>query len=140
MDTSFIVLLADDDVDDQYFIKHAFTMHDCNIKIFTVSDGTELLDFLAGKSNNVNSSKIIPDVLLLDINMPKMDGIEALKFIRKNVKFKDMPVYILSTTRNEEQINRAKNLSVKAFYSKPNDLAGYKPLVEEICNLIKSNS
>ena len=119
--------MADDDPDDRMLTKEALEenklAHDLNF----VNDGVQLMDYLyrRGEHNEVNAPK--PDLILLDLNMPKMDGREALQKIKENPSFKRIPVIILTTSRAEEDIINSYDLGVNSFISKP---VMFKDLVE----------
>ncbi|MEO6304426.1 MAG: response regulator, partial [Bacteroidia bacterium] len=92
----FCILIADDDMDDQYMMKQAFSSINLNENVQTVNDGVELLDYLhkRGKYKGIDTPS--PKVILLDLNMPKKDGRECLKEIKTNPKFNRIPVVIYS--------------------------------------------
>ena len=99
MNTDFInICLADDDEDDRLFFTDAFDELKINTKVSTFKDGVELMDFL----NNADS--ILPNVLFLDLNMPKKNGVECLLEIKKNANLNDIAIAIYSTSSSEEHI------------------------------------
>src|SRR5688500_7807458 len=89
------VLLADDDSDDRYFFEKVLTELPIATHLITVEDGEELVAYLSE-----NSGKL-PDVLFLDLNMPRKNGLECLSEIKQNEKLKRLPVIIYSTSMNE---------------------------------------
>jgi len=120
-----IILMADDDPDDRLLTKEALEENQLNSELNFVRDGVELMDYLNQKKsfNKTNAPK--PDLILLDLNMPKMDGREALREIKENPNFKRIPVIVLTTSKAEADIINSYDLGVNSFISKPvlfNDL------------------
>jgi two-component system, response regulator len=111
----FHILVADDDDDDFQTIKEAFAQFENEPYFDHVIDGRQLLDFL-GSSLIRNSA--LPDLILLDINMPKMDGIEALTHIKKIQKACDIPIIVYTTTNNKEQMKQCYLLGANGFVTK----------------------
>lgn len=114
-----VILMADDDPDDRMLAKEALTENKLANDLYFVEDGEELLDFLhqRGKFNKDNAPK--PGLILLDLNMPKMDGREALRELKSNETFRKIPVIVLTTSKAEEDILRTYELGVNSFISKP---------------------
>ncbi len=115
-----VLLFADDDLDDQLLVKEAFDENRLSNKIFFVNNGEELLDYLKqrGKFSDPGLSPR-PDLILLDLNMPKVDGREALKEIKQDKKLRQIPVVVLTTSKAEEDIIRTYDLGVNSYISKP---------------------
>jgi CheY-like chemotaxis protein len=111
---NFRILIADDDEDDSFILTEAFKKfgrHD----IRYVKDGQQLLDYL---DQQVRSSGEFPDLILLDINMPKTNGIQALGFIRSSKDFAHIPILMYSTSTDREQIQKCRKLGSNGFISK----------------------
>lgn len=119
--------MADDDPDDRLLTKEALEENNLAHDLKFVNDGVQLMDYLYRRDgyNETNAPK--PGLILLDLNMPKMDGREALCEIKKNPNFKRIPVVILTTSRAEEDIMNTYDLGVNSFISKP---VMFKDLVE----------
>jgi CheY-like chemotaxis protein len=111
------ILIAEDDADDRYLIGTAFAEKGYSEKIDFVENGVELLSYL----DNINSTeeKIFPCVILLDLNMPKKDGREALKELKQHSVFKKIPVIVFTTTKNEIEIKRCYELGANSYVVKP---------------------
>jgi CheY-like chemotaxis protein len=90
------ILLADDDKHDRYFFNNVLSDLPFNTELNTVQDGAELMDYLN------NNSGSLPDVLFLDLNMPRKNGAECLTEIKNNAKLRYLPVIIYSTSLNED--------------------------------------
>lgn len=97
-------------------------------KISRAYNGLQLLDLL--RDEVCGSSR--PDLILLDLNMPVLNGFEALRKIKAEPLFRHIPVYILSTSRFEPDIARSADLGAEKFYTKPADIEDYKKIIEEI--------
>ena len=109
---SVLIAIADDDPEDRQLIKEALQESKLLNELIFLKDGEELMDFL-------NGSQALPGLILLDLNMPRKDGREALKEIKNNPKLKQIPVVVLTTSKAEEDIYRTYNLGVNSFITKP---------------------
>ena len=119
------ILMADDDPDDRMMMKEALDENNFSHSLQFVEDGEELLDYLHQRGKFTGQKVVTPSLILLDLNMPKIDGREALSQIKSDAKLKRIPVIILSTSRAEEDIVKTYDLGVNSFISKPvhyNDL------------------
>ena len=119
------ILMADDDPDDRMMMKEALEENNFSHALHFVEDGEELLDYLHRRGKFVSEKVHTPSLILLDLNMPKIDGREALSHIKSNINFKRIPVIVLTTSHAEEDIVRTYDLGVNSFISKPvhyNDL------------------
>ncbi|MEP6809465.1 MAG: response regulator [Chthoniobacterales bacterium] len=114
------ILMADDDADDRLMTKEAFAESRLVNDLRFVEDGVELLDYLKrrGKYEDPASSPR-PGLILLDLNMPKKDGREALKEIKADPKLKSIRVVVLTTSKAEEDIYRTYDLSAASYITKP---------------------
>ena len=121
---SCIILLADDDPDDLEMARRALTKNDLAGEIYTVGDGEELLDFLNHRGRfSPPARSPTPALILLDLNMPKMDGREALREIKADPKLRRIPVVVMTTSTAEQDILRSYDLGASSFISKPITLA-----------------
>jgi two-component system response regulator len=120
MKEPFVVLLAEDDEHDIVATKRAWKKHHIANPLYVVTDGEECMDFLyrRGKYSNPDTAPR-PGILLLDIKMPKMDGLAVLKLIREDRNLRRMPVIILTTSKAEEDRLRSYDLYVNAYIVKP---------------------
>jgi CheY-like chemotaxis protein len=122
------ILLADDDPDDRLLTRQALEENRLANDLRFVEDGEELTDYLwrRGKfSNPANSPR--PGIILLDLNMPRKDGREALKEIKTDTILRRIPVVVLTTSKAEEDIFRTYNLGVNSYITKP---VSFESLVE----------
>ena len=116
------ILLAEDSPADAEMAIDA--LRDANLAnpIVHVEDGVEALDYLLQRGAFAGREEGLPAVLLLDIKMPRMDGLEVLKNIRSHEKLKKLPVVILSSSREESDLARSWDLGVNAYVVKPVDI------------------
>ncbi len=122
---SITILMADDDEDDRLMAKEALNEAKVVNDIRFVEDGEELLDYLycRGKYENPADAPR-PGLILLDLNMPKKDGREALKDIKSDPELIKIPIVILTTSKAEEDICRTYDLGVNSFVTKPVSFEG----------------
>lgn len=118
-EASIVILMADDDADDRLLTKEAFEENKLKNELRFVEDGEQLMDYLLHKNgfNEQNAPK--PGLILLDLNMPRKDGREALKEIKSSESLKRIPVVILTTSKAEEDILKSYDLGVNSFITKP---------------------
>lgn len=124
--------MADDDADDRFLVKEAFQEIGENHQINFVENGEQLMDYLEKRNTFTPENAPPPDLVLLDINMPKKNGIEVLREIRENRKLSSIPIVVLSTSNSEEDILRSYELGANSFITKP---IGFDQLVESLKNL-----
>jgi two-component system response regulator len=114
------ILLADDDEDDRLMTRDALREARLHNDLRTVVDGVELLEYLRNEGAYAQAeSAPWPGLLLLDLNMPRMDGREALREIKDDARLRMLPVVVLTTSKAEEDIVRTYELGVNSFISKP---------------------
>jgi CheY-like chemotaxis protein len=128
-----IFLMADDDPDDRLLIKEAFQESLVSNSIYFVEDGVELMDYLRRQGRYANPSDApAPDLILLDLNMPRKDGREALAEIKSDPHLRYIPVVVLTTSKAEEDIMRSYDIGAASYITKPVTFDG---LVESIKGL-----
>ena len=118
-----IILLAEDDLGDQELTKRALEEGKVENELYIVKDGEEALDYLfrRGRYTDPETSPQ-PDLFLLDLNMPKLDGRQVLEQIRSIYELRNIRVVVLTTSRQEEDITRSYDLGVHSYITKPVDL------------------
>ncbi len=117
---SITILMADDDADDRLFAKEAFEEARLANDLHFVEDGEELMDYLhcRGRFADLNGFPR-PGLILLDLNMPRKDGREALEEIKTDPDLRRIPIVVLTTSKAEEDICRTYDLGVNSFITKP---------------------
>ena len=127
------ILIADDDADDRLMISDALRENRLANNLRFVENGEELIDYLLNRGKFSHSGENPkPGLILLDLNMPKMDGREALKLIKENPVLKRIPIVVLTTSKAEEDIYRTYNLGVNSFVTKPVTFGSLVTIVKEI--------
>lgn len=114
-----VILMADDDDDDFLLTEKALRQSKLLNTLIRVKDGEELLDYLHNRGDYADTTNARPGVILLDLNMPRKDGREALKEIKSNPDLNDIPVVVFTTSKAEEDIYRSYQLGVNSFITKP---------------------
>jgi CheY-like chemotaxis protein len=115
-----IILIADDDAEDRMLIKEALDENRLTNAVQFVENGEELMDYLHNRGKFTDKEKYqTPGLILLDLNMPKKDGREALKEIKADEHLRVLPVVVLTTSKAEEDILRTYDLGVSSFITKP---------------------
>ncbi len=129
------ILIADDDEDDSMLIREALAESELPMNLYFVSNGEELLDYLynRGKFTNKNQAPR-PGLILLDLNMPKKNGLEVLKDIKQDPSLRHIPVVVLTTSDSKEDIYHTYDLGANSFIVKPVTFAS---LVEVMKNIGK---
>ena len=123
------ILLAEDNPKDVELTIEALSEHNLANNIVVVKDGVEAMEYLRYEGNYKLRNQGNPAVLLLDIKMPRMDGIEVLKAIRSDDKLKTIPVVILTSSREESDLIKSYELGVNAYVVKP---VNFKDFIEAI--------
>lgn len=118
------ILFADDDSDESYLFNEALEHSGLDVKLSFANDGNSLLSFLKNKP--------LPDVVIIDINMPYKDGLEALTEIRSHPEFVSLPLIIYSTTTNAKVIESTYEKGASHFVVKPNNFDGMVKIVKKI--------
>ncbi len=112
------ILMAEDDADDRLLVKEAFQESRVANDIHFVENGIELLDYLR-EQGKYKDADHFPDLILLDLNMPRKDGREALEEIKADPNLRRIPVVILTTSKAEEDILRSYNFGAAGYITKP---------------------
>lgn len=124
------ILLAEDDDDDFLLTAQALKEHRLINAVVRVRDGVELLDYLHHQGDySAPESAPSPSLILLDLNMPRKDGREALREIKADPKLRRLPVVVLTTSCAQEDVVRSYDLGVNSFISKP---VGFHGLVDAV--------
>jgi len=126
------ILMADDDEDDRQSTEEAFREHHLANDFRTVGDGEELMEFLRRQGRYRDAPR--PGLILLDLNMPRKDGREALKEIKSDPALRQIPVVILTTSKAEEDILKTYDLGANSFITKP---VGFDSLVQLVSTMTR---
>ncbi len=121
-----IITLADDDEDDRLFFTDAFDELKINTVVNTVNDGRELMRFLN------HPDTVLPNIIFLDLNMPIMNGMDCLKEIKQNEKFKDIAIAIYSTSSSDKDVENTFVLGANIYIKKPSNFNDLKKILSEV--------
>ena len=130
---SLAILMADDDADDRKFAQDALKASRLVNELHFVADGVQLMDYLHARgAYAAPGSAPPPGLILLDLNMPKKDGREALKEIKSDPVLRRIPVVVLTTSKAEEDILRSYEFGANSFISKPVTFEGLVKVMEQL--------
>jgi CheY-like chemotaxis protein len=124
--------MADDDADDRLLARDAMTESRLDNPFHCVEDGQELMDYLRREGKYRTTPAPRPGIILLDLNMPRKDGRQALEEIKNDPDLRRIPVVILTTSKTEEDILRAYNLGANSFITKPVTFEGLVEIVRQL--------
>ncbi len=121
-----VIFLVDDDPDDRFFIRQAIQQVGQEVEVIEATSGFELLTLIQQQKKPFSS------LILMDINMPKMDGVETVKVMRSDRTLPSIPVIMISTTTNPSYIKNAYDAGASGFISKPSTLQGFRDMANEL--------
>lgn len=124
------VLLVEDNPDDVTIVKRAMRKSDLKCDLYVASDGEEALDMLARKGEFEDTPR--PDLVLLDINLPKINGLEVLAKIKQDDQLKRIPVIVLTISEREEDMARAYDSGAASYMTKPVDSKDFERLIQTV--------
>lgn len=118
--SSIVILVADDDAEDRMLVKDALEESRLANHVNFVEDGEELMDYLRNQGKYTDKTQYpSPGLILLDLNMPRKDGREAVKEIKSDPNLRVIPIVVLTTSKAEEDILKTYDLGVSSFITKP---------------------
>ena len=125
------VLIAEDDPGDVFLLKRAFSQSGISITLHFVRDGQEVIDYLRGENGYADRQNYpMPDLLLLDLKMPRLNGFDVLEWLRDQPGLKRLLVTILTSSDQPQDVNRAYDLGANSYLLKPHNS-------EYLCDLVK---
>ena len=127
-----LILLADDNLDDQSFIRDAFNYVNANVIFRILNDGKELLEHL-----QIISDEDLPSLIVLDYNMPKLNGAEVLKILLQEKRWSAIPKIMLSTSFYQEHIEECIKIGADGYLIKPDNLFAWKNIALNMPAYIK---
>jgi CheY-like chemotaxis protein len=125
------ILLADDDDDDRFLVSEAMEASKLRNPLVMVNDGAYLLEALRGQGIYAGNA-VRPVLVLLDLNMPRVDGREALRLIKEDPELAHIPVVIMTTSKSEEDMLRTADLGASAFITKPVSFTGLVDVMQQL--------
>ncbi|HJW49670.1 MAG TPA: response regulator [Candidatus Limnocylindria bacterium] len=132
LDDSKVILLVEDNPDDEALTMRAFARNNIGNRIVVVRDGAEALDWLFKRDQHQGRSDPDPQVILLDLKLPKVDGLEVLRQIREDPRTRLLPVVILTSSKEESDLLRGYELRANSYIRKPVDFARFVESVREL--------
>lgn len=132
---NYNLLLADDDEDDCDFFKDALTELSLPVSLTVVNDGVQLMDYLK-KNNDQN----LPDILFLDLNMPRKNGSECITEIKENDAYKNLPIIIFSTSLDSKIVDLMYEKGAIYYIRKPGDFSKLKKVIENALTVASQNN
>ena len=124
------VLLVEDDPGDVMMTREAFQDYKLHNQLHVVSDGAEAMEFLRQEGEYAGRPR--PDLVLLDLNLPRMDGRQVLEAIKSDPELASIPVVVLTTSENEDDVLRSYSLHANAYVTKPVDFARFIEVIRQI--------
>lgn len=132
---SIVILMADDDPDDRMLAQEAFEESRLSNDLLFVEDGEELMDYLLRRGRFAEpGSAPRPGLILLDLNMPRKDGREALREIKEHPELRRIPVVVLTTSKAEEDVLRTYDEGANSFITKPATFEGLVAVIRSLGN------
>lgn len=126
-----VILLVDDNETDVLLTRQAFAAARVGNPLFSVSDGEEAVLYLEGFGPFANRAEFpLPHLVLLDLNMPRINGFRVLKWVRGHEHFKSLPIIVLSDSDREQDVSRAYQLGANSYLVKPTDFGALRNMVE----------
>lgn len=123
------IVLADDDLDDQFLFKKAIEESNVKTNLLIFSNGGEIMNYLHNQNNN------IPDLIFLDLNMPIKNGLQCLKEIRSDKRLKDISVAIYSTSNSQKDIDSTFLNGANVYIHKPSSFEGIKKVFKQVLEI-----
>ena len=133
MKKSLVILAAEDETSDVWLLREALRGAEVDVDLQVTRDGDEAIGYLQGKGEYGDRDRHpFPNLLLLDLKMPRMGGMEVLKWVRGSPEYSELPVLILSGSVIQDEIAEAYRLGVSAFFTKPSGLEQLRMLLRYI--------
>ena len=127
------ILLVEDNMDDAEMTIHALRKNNLTNKLIHVKDGEEALDFLFGTGNFIGRDvNLKPSLILLDLKMPKIDGLEVLEQVKSNEATKKIPVVILTSSKEDPDVSKCYELGANSYIVKPVEFESFIKAVSEL--------
>jgi two-component system response regulator len=130
---SKLILLIEDNIDDERLTLRALRKNNIMNEVVIAGDGQQALDYLFGQGNYAGRDMgVMPSVVILDLKLPKLSGLEVLKQIRTNEATKHVPVVVLTSSEDQSAVEEAYKLGANSFIQKPTDPSEYSEMALQI--------
>jgi CheY-like chemotaxis protein len=128
-----VVLAAEDEETDRFILNLAFQKAGISGQLIVVSDGQQAVDYLSGNAPYADRAVYpAPAMLMLDLKMPRMSGFDVLAWLATRPDLKNLPTVILSSTSDESDIRRAREMGAREFFTKPHDLSTLVEIIHDL--------
>jgi CheY-like chemotaxis protein len=128
-----VILLVEDNADDEALTLRALKKNNIKNEVVVARDGAEALEYLLGPSRKgERDGRVIPQVVLLDLKLPKVDGLEVLRRLREDERTKLLPVVILTSSKEEKDLVRGYSLGANSYIRKPVDFVQFTEAVQQL--------
>jgi CheY-like chemotaxis protein len=128
--TGLRILHVEDDANDAFLVGHAFRKAAPQVQVSVVSDGREAQEYLTGKGRHQGTEP--PDLVLMDLKLPRMTGLEVLEWMKSQAELRKMPVFILSSSSEKRDVERAHALGVNGYFPKQGTIQGLAEIVQAL--------
>jgi len=133
MSTAIEILLVEDNPNDLELTMHALTRHNLANKIHVVRDGEEALDFLFCRNAfSARSFEDAPKVVLLDLKLPKVDGLEVLRMLKADARTKAVPIVVMTSSKQQRDLVESYQLGVNSYIQKPINFAEFQEVIRQL--------
>lgn len=132
MDRGKMILLVEDNLDDEELTRRALRERNIANELFVVRDGAEALDFLLGESPDRNGRTQLPELVLLDLKLPKIGGLEVLRRLRMEERTRLLPIVILTSSTEEKDLVESYSLGANSYIRKPVDFDQFSEAVHQL--------
>jgi CheY-like chemotaxis protein len=131
------VLIVEDDDNDFLFLERALSIENFEAQIRRASDGVEAIDYLAGEGEFANrDAHAFPDLMVLDLKMPRRNGFEVLAWVRECAIFQNLPVVVFSSSQELQDVEKAFSLGACAYLVKPSSFLSYSQVVKTLRQIL----
>ncbi len=134
MEKKKVILLVEDNTDDVDLTIYALRKNEILNELVVARDGVEALEYLFGEDNGNSGNNELPQLILLDLKLPKIDGLEVLRKLRNNEQTRLLPVIVLTSSREEKDVLNSYALGANSYIRKPVDFNKFFGVIKEILN------
>ncbi|MBU0676051.1 MAG: response regulator [Proteobacteria bacterium] len=127
-----VILLVEDNPDDEMLTLRALRQNNIMNEVVIARDGAEAIDYLFGQGNYADAPIILPQVILLDLNLPKFNGFEVLEIIRADPRTQTLPVVILTTSNEDKDRMESYSLGANSYIQKPVDFKQFSEAIRQL--------
>ena len=132
MEKPFDILLIEDDIDDVDLLKDALLDNNVSYQMEVIMEGDKVFNYLS-------SAEILPEIIVMDLNLPKTDGKEILQEIRSSSSLLEIPIVVLTTSSSPEDIDYCTKMGISKFITKPATIDGWNSTIDSIVNVASSS-